>query len=286
MSALEAIAFWSNLYNAVTLEVVLEHYPVQSIRDIRASGSDAEGRIGPWTMDRVTVEGRRLSLNAIEHDILRREFADPRIHYAINCASASCPNLPPRAWRADSLDLALDDAARSYINHERGIRILPSGQVEASSIFKWYAGDFGDREASILAHQAQYAQGPLADALTRRLLPRHVLFRKTDGFAGRSPYEPMLGAERTEAQAGEDSPEAPIFVGLLPDPFPLSSLREFYEHLLGAPLDRGNFRRQFQEIIAQGPVKALPIFERGVPHRAGQLFTFDRSAWGRFAAKA
>lgn len=167
MSAPEAIAFWSNLYNAVTLEVVLENYPVQSIRDIRASGSDAEGKVGPWTMDRVTVEGRRLSLNAIEHDILRRQFADPRIHYAINCASASCPNLPPRAWRADSLDLALDDAARSYINHERGIRILPSGQIEASSIFKWYAGDFGDREASILAHQAQYAQGPLADALTR-----------------------------------------------------------------------------------------------------------------------
>ena len=167
MSAPEAIAYWSNLYNAVTLEVVLEHYPVQSIRDIRTSESDAEGRIGPWTMVRVNVEGRQLSLNAIEHDILRRQFADPRIHYAINCASASCPNLPPRAWRADSLDLALDDAARSYINHARGIRILPSGQIEASSIFKWYAGDFGDHEASILAHQAQYAQGPLADALTR-----------------------------------------------------------------------------------------------------------------------
>jgi hypothetical protein len=141
------------------------------------------------------------------------------------------------------------------------------------------------RELIACAFEA-FLDATLADALTRRLLPRHVLFRKTDGFAGRSPYEPMLGAERTEAQAGEDSPEAPIFVGLLPDPFPLSSLREFYEHLLGAPLDRGNFRRQFQEIIAQGPVKALPIFERGVPHRAGQLFTFDRSAWGRFAAKA
>lgn len=128
-----------------------------------------------------------------------------------------------------------------------------------------------------------FLDATLADALTRRLLPRHVLFRKTDGFAGRSPYESIIATDRPEARAAEDGPATPIFVGLLPDPFPLSSLRDFYENLLGAPLDRGNFRRQFQEIIAQGPVKALPIFERGVPHRAGQLFTFDRAAWVRFA---
>ena len=132
---------------------------------------------------------------------------------------------------------------------------------------------------------AGFLDATLADALTRRLLPRHVLFRKTDGFDGRSPYESIIGAEAAETRPTDDGPATPIFVGLLPDPFPLSALREFYEHLLGAPLDRGNFRRQFQEIISQGPVKALPIFERGVPHRAGQLFTFDRSAWSRFAAK-
>jgi hypothetical protein len=133
---------------------------------------------------------------------------------------------------------------------------------------------------------AAFLDATLADALTRRLLPRHVLFRKTDGFDGRSPYESIIGADVADTRPTEDGPATPIFVGLLPDPFPLSSLREFYEHLLGAPLDRGNFRRQFQEIISQGPVKALPIYERGVPHRAGQLFTFDRSAWSRFAAKA
>lgn len=125
-----------------------------------------------------------------------------------------------------------------------------------------------------------FLDATLADALTRRLLPRHVLFRKTDGFNGRSPLEEALGQG---SAAGE--PSVPIFVGLLPDPFPLSSLRELYERLLGSPLDRGNFRRQFHEIIATGPIKALPIFERGVPHRAGQLFTFDRLAWMRFAAQ-
>lgn len=122
-----------------------------------------------------------------------------------------------------------------------------------------------------------FLDATLADALTRRLLPRHILFRKTDGFDGRSPLESRLGV------AGDAEPEIPLFVGLLPDPFPLSALRSLYERLLGAPLDRGNFRRQFQDIVSKGPVKALPIFERGVPHRAGQLFTFDRAAWTRFA---
>jgi hypothetical protein len=167
MSAPEAITFWSNLYNAVTLEVVLENYPVRSIRDIRSEGDGADNALGPWKASRVIVEGRALSLHAIEHDILRAQFADPRIHYAINCASVSCPNLPQRAWRADSLDEALDDAARRYINHVRGVRILPSGDIEASSIFQWYRADFGDNSQTVLAHQAQYAEGPLADALAR-----------------------------------------------------------------------------------------------------------------------
>ena len=123
-----------------------------------------------------------------------------------------------------------------------------------------------------------FLDSTLADALTRRLLPRHILFRKTDGFTHRSPFESALDSAKDRGE-----PEIPIFVGLLPDPFPLSSLRELYERLLDAPLDRGNFRRQFHEIIALGPIQALPIFERGVPHRAGQLFTFDRAAWAKFA---
>ncbi len=145
-----------------------------------------------------------------------------------------------------------------------------------------------------------FIDATLADALTRRLLPRHILFRKTDGFTNRSPFEsaledkvdagatmaPAAGTISDTAALKPAEAETPIFVGLLPDPFPLSSLRELYERLLGAPLDRGNFRRQFHEIIALGPIQALPIFERGVPHRAGQLFTFDKSAWSRFASSA
>jgi len=127
-----------------------------------------------------------------------------------------------------------------------------------------------------------FLDATLADALTRRLLPRHILFHKTDGFTHRSPFETAFASAREPMT----EPDMPIFVGLLPDPFPLSSLRELYERLLGAPLDRGNFRRQFHEIIALGPIKALPIFERGVPHRAGQLFTFDKPSWAKFAGGA
>ncbi len=149
-------------------------------------------------------------------------------------------------------------------------------------------GDLDHATRSILSCAFDaFLDATLADALTRRLLPRHILFRKTDGFTARSPFETVLGGggDATEPNKTADA-EVPIFVGLLPDPFPLSSLRELYERLLDAPLDRGNFRRQFHEIIALGPIKALPIFERGVPHRAGQLFTFDKSAWSKFASSS
>jgi hypothetical protein len=223
---------------------------------------------------------------------------------------------------AQALDTGLDAAARVAAAHavpvreivrvgSAGVRVVPGGTDDAAAtlhVVSWAiarpivggAGAAQSVEAeehfvplgslpeldestrTILACAFDaFLDVTLADALTRRLLPRHVLFRKTDGFNGRSPFEKALG--NGVETSGE--PEVPLFVGLLPDPFPLSSLRELYERLLGAPLDRGNFRRQFHEVIANGPVKALPIYERGVPHRAGQLFTFDRAAWARFAAK-
>lgn len=159
------------------------------------------------------------------------------------------------------------------------VRLAENGTVDAAS------------RALIGCAFEAFLDATLADALTRRLLPRHVLFRKTDGFGGRSPFEAVLAAGDARVSGESRSTTAretpiPIFVGLLPDPFPLSALREFYEHLLGSALDRGNFRRQFQEVISAGPIKALPIFERGVPHRAGQLFTFDRAAWDRFATQS
>jgi hypothetical protein len=111
------------------------------------------------------VEGRRLTLDQIEHAILRREFDEPRIHYAINCASIGCPNLKASAWRADTLNADLDAAARAYINHSRGVSVAANGRVSASSIYQWFSADFGGSDARVLAHIRHYA----APALRARL---------------------------------------------------------------------------------------------------------------------
>jgi hypothetical protein len=165
----EAFAHWANLYNALTLRVVLARHPVRSIRDIRSEGVplDPRGWIGPWRTRLVTVEGRRLSLDDIEHEIMRPSFRDPRVHYAVNCASIGCPNLWPRAWRAATLEAELDAAARAFVNHPRGVRANPDGTLTVSSIYHWFREDFGGDEAGVLAHFARHAAPPLAAVLAR-----------------------------------------------------------------------------------------------------------------------
>ena len=163
-----AFAYWVNLYNAVTLQVVLERYPVASIRDIRSEGTGLDPRalIGPWRTKRVTVEGRRLSLDDIENTILRPTFRDPRVHYAINCASIGCPNLMPRAWRAENLEADLDAAARAYVNHARGVSVNANGTLRVSSIYRWFRADFGGSDANVIAHLRRYASPELAARLS------------------------------------------------------------------------------------------------------------------------
>ncbi|MDP9102781.1 MAG: DUF547 domain-containing protein, partial [Pseudomonadota bacterium] len=156
----EQFAFWANLYNALTLEVVLQAYPVASIRQIRPTLLS----IGPWKKTVARVAGRDLSLDAIEHDILRKGWRDPRIHYAVNCASTSCPNLPLSAWRGAGLSDALDAAARAYVNHPRGVR-FDGDALTVSSIYKWYEADFGGSDTGVIAHLARYAAEPLRQQL-------------------------------------------------------------------------------------------------------------------------
>ncbi|UPT62746.1 MAG: DUF547 domain-containing protein [Hyphomonadaceae bacterium JAD_PAG50586_4] len=157
----EQLAHWINLYNAITLQVILENYPVRSIRDIRSQTLDPRGLIGPWRTQRVTVEGRRLTLDQIENSILRPEFNEPRIHYAINCASIGCPNLAARAWRAETMEADLTRAARAYVNHPRGVSIDPQGRVRVSTIYRWFAGDFGGNTVGVLTHLRRYASPEL-----------------------------------------------------------------------------------------------------------------------------
>lgn len=164
----DALAYWGNLYNAITLKVILDRYPVASIRDIKSDGwFDPKAYTGPWRQKRVTVEGRSLSLDDIEHDIMRPTFKDPRVHYVVNCASLGCPNLMPRAYKAATLDADLDAAARAFVNHPRGVRVLSSGALQVSSIYKWFIADFGGDDAGLLAHFRRYAGPELARHLAK-----------------------------------------------------------------------------------------------------------------------
>ena len=153
-SRAEQRAYWINLYNAATVNVVLEHYPVDSILKIDISpGLFAKG---PWKKKLLTVEGEKVSLDDIEHRILRPIWQDPRTHYAVNCASLGCPNLQPRAYTAGNMDELLDAGARAYVNHARGAR-LDKGRLTVSSIYVWFQSDFGGDDAGVIAHLRKYA---------------------------------------------------------------------------------------------------------------------------------
>lgn len=155
-------AYWVNLYNSLTVKVILEHYPVKSIMDIDISPGFFSN--GPWDAKLLQVEGEKISLNDIEHRILRPIFKDNRLHYALNCASIGCPNLQPIAFTAANIDELLEAGAKDYINSPRGAQII-KGKLQVSSIYKWFQADFGDSEAGVISHMRKYAQGGLVDTL-------------------------------------------------------------------------------------------------------------------------
>lgn len=155
LSGADAHAYWINLYNAKTLEVVLEYYPVSSIREINLGGGGLFGR-GPWSRKLISVEGTELSLDNIEHDIVRPLFGDPLSHYGLNCASYSCPNLATRAYTGANVDALLAQGAAEYINHPRGVAVS-KGSITASKIYSWYADDFGGRRG-LKPHWLGYAR--------------------------------------------------------------------------------------------------------------------------------
>ncbi len=157
------MAFWINLYNAKTIDIVLAHYPVKSIRDISLGGLFT---IGPWKQKNMIVEGKSLSLDDVEHNILRKQWKDPRIHYAVNCASIGCPNLGTRPFTPGNLETMLDEGARSFVNHPRGVSVK-NGRLTLSRIWQWYRDDFGKTDADIIRHVSQYAAPALRQQLDR-----------------------------------------------------------------------------------------------------------------------
>ncbi len=162
----EQFAFWVNLYNAKTIDVVLDHYPVDTIRKISIETSligfikNSVGVGGPWRAKIINVADRTLSLDDVEHKILRPIFKDPRVHYAVNCASIGCPNLRINAFTKANLEDELNQGAIAYVNSPRGFAVV-DGAIKASSIYRWFQVDFGGSEGGVLAHARKYAKPAL-----------------------------------------------------------------------------------------------------------------------------
>ena len=153
----EQEAYWLNLYNALTVKLVIDNYPIKSIKDI----SSGVFKRGPWDSVLIKVAGQNLSLNDIEHRILRPIWKDHKIHFGLNCASVSCPNLLPTAFTGSNVRPLLNQAGRDYINHPRGV-YLKDGKMKASSLFKWYQKDFAKDEKTLMKIFAHYADDRLA----------------------------------------------------------------------------------------------------------------------------
>jgi hypothetical protein len=158
----QRLAFLINAYNAYTLQLIIDHYPVKSIKDI---GGWVKG---PWDQPVVRLFGRALTLNDLEHKILRVEYAEPRIHVALVCAARGCPPLRSEAYVADRLDAQLDDQARQFLATANKNRVDAGERVfYLSPLFKWYGADFEKKSGSVLAALKPYWPKEAAAALAK-----------------------------------------------------------------------------------------------------------------------
>ena len=150
----EQLAFLINLYNAATLQLVIDHYPVESIKKI---GSFFKG---PWDQPVVPLFGQTITLDELEHDVIRKRFKEPRIHMALVCAARGCPPLRGEAYTGDRLDQQLDDQSRRYLASAAGLVINKAkGEARISSIFKWYGDDFPSVEQFAEKYSGKSIQG-------------------------------------------------------------------------------------------------------------------------------
>ena len=163
----EQMAYWINAYNAYTVQLVASHYPVESIKDIRRGVPFINS---VWDIQFIEIEGKEYDLNNLEHGILRSQFKDARIHFAINCASFSCPKLRTEAYVAEKLEEQLEDAATQFIN-DPDRNIITSEQAEISSIFSWFRSDFKRDAGSVRAYINQYAETPLSKEGALKYMP-------------------------------------------------------------------------------------------------------------------
>jgi hypothetical protein len=159
LSSDEQFAYYANAYNAWTIKVILSKYPdIDSIKELGIFNT------GPWKKKIIRLNGQMRSLDNIEHDILRPQFRDPRVHFAVNCAAYSCPPLRSEPFVGSRLDAQLDEATRTFINNPDR-NYLDGNTLYVSKIFKWFAEDFNHDPISFVQ---RYAEGSLKSELQAR----------------------------------------------------------------------------------------------------------------------
>jgi hypothetical protein len=144
----EQMAYWINAYNAFTVKLILDNWPVKNIKNIGGAKS-------PWDIEFIKIKDKTYTLNAIEHEILRKDFNDPRIHFAVNCASISCPKLLNEAYTAEKLDQQLTARAKDFINRTSK-NSIQQDKIIISKIFKWYKEDF-TQNGTLIDYINQYS---------------------------------------------------------------------------------------------------------------------------------
>lgn len=154
----EKLAYWINAYNAFTVKLIIDYYPLESIKKI---GDGLPMVNSPWDIKFFKIGNVDFDLNTIEHEILRKEFNEPRIHFAINCASFSCPKLKNEAFTAALLETQLEDQTRQFINNPDK-NIISTNELELSKIFNWFESDF-TKEKSLLSFIKPYLKIELSN---------------------------------------------------------------------------------------------------------------------------
>jgi hypothetical protein len=152
----EQMAYWINAYNAYTIQLVLKHYPIASIKDI-GSKIQIPFVTTPWASKFFKIGDEEMSLDNIEHSILRKKFNEPRIHFALVCAARSCPRLRTEAYTADKLIAQLDDQGSDFLNNPAKNAITPQ-KASLSKYFDWYKGDWKENNKSVDYWVNQYSK--------------------------------------------------------------------------------------------------------------------------------
>jgi hypothetical protein len=151
----EKLAFWINAYNAYTLKLIIKNYPVKSIKDIGGLFS------GPWDQKFIYLMGKNMTLNEIEHGTIRKQFKEPRIHFAVNCASIGCPSLLQEVFVGSKLDAQLETATKNFLaNKDKNFYDKSKNTLFMSKIFKWYGGDFKDKFGNKEQFISKYIEFP------------------------------------------------------------------------------------------------------------------------------